>query len=455
MSMKRKYLALAAIAAALIAGGWGIRVYRSARLQGAGHGEHAVRYYCPMHPSYTSDRPGDCPICNMKLVPMEKSGMPTTSGKAMCVLHKCKMANCKMELPLNPGETVTCPICGTHVAEAAEVSQNRVLYFRHPMRPEVTSPTPKKDEMGMDYVPVYAEDAKTEVPVPGQATTNLPERGRQLIGMKSEALKTRALISTVRASGRVAYDPDLYNALSEYREAVRARGKVKESPWPDVHERADALVRSSAIKLRQMGLSEAQIEAAGRSDQPPTNLILGGAGDAVWVYAQIYEYEIDLVRPGQVAEITSPAFRGRKFRGVVKAVDPILSAETRSLKVRIEVPNPENLLKLEMFVNAAIQIDLGQKLALPESALMDTGERQLVFVDLGEGRIEPREVRIGREAGGYYELLSGALEGERVVTSANFLIDSESKLKSAFPKNEGKKSEKQGKTPEPQPEHRH
>jgi Cu(I)/Ag(I) efflux system membrane fusion protein len=437
--MKKKYIASAAVLALLIAAGFGIRAYRAPRLQGDGHGDHAVTYYCPMHPTYTSDKPGDCPICNMKLVPMEKGGMPVSSGKKMCLLHKCKMAGCKMELTLKPGETVTCPICGTHVAEAA-VGKGGIVYYRHPMRPEVTSPTPKSDEMGMDYVPVYAEEEKTEVPVPGQATTRVSEEGRQLIGMKTEALEKRALSATVRASGRVAYDPDLYNAMTEYREAVRAKEKVKDSTWPDVTERSGALVRASFLRLRQMGLSEAQIEESGRAKQSPTNLILGGSGDTVWVYAQIYEYEIGLVRAGQSVEITAPAFRGRAFKGVVKAVDPNLSAETRSLKVRIEVPNPEGLLKLEMFVNALIRVDLGTKLALPESALLDSGERKLIFVDLGEGRIEPREVQIGSEAGGYYELLSGAREGELVVTSANFLIDSESKLKSAVP---GGKDQKQ------------
>ena len=431
--MKKKYVAAAAILAVLLAAGFGIRAFRASRHQGDGHGDHAVTYYCPMHPTYTADKPGDCPICNMKLVAKEKGGMPVSSGKKMCLLHKCKMAGCKMELTLKPGETVTCPICGTHVAAAA-VGAGAIVYYRHPMRPEVTSPTPKKDEMGMDYVPVYAEEEKTEVPVPGQATTRVSEEGRRLIGMKTEALERRALSATVRASGRVAYDPDLYNALTEYREAVRAREKVKDSTWPDVIERSGALVRASFLRLRQMGLSEAQIEESGRSKESPTNLILGGAGDTVWVYAQIYEYEIGLVRTGQSVEITAPAFRGRAFKGVVKAVDPNLSAETRSLKVRIEVPNPEGLLKLEMFVNALIRVDLGTKLALPESALLDSGERKLIFVDLGEGRIEPREVKIGDQAGAYYELLSGAREGEKVVTSANFLIDSESKLKSAIPK---------------------
>lgn len=333
---------------------------------------------------------------------------------------------------------------------AAEPAKGSILYYRHPMRPEVTSPTAKKDEMGMDYVPVYAEDEKTEVPVPGQATTRVTAAGRELIGMKTETIQMRALAETVRASGRVAYDPGLYTALAEYRAAARTREKVKDSSFPDVIERGEALVRASFLRLRQLGLSETQILESGRSGQSPTNLILGGAGGTVWVYAQIYEYEIDLVRPGQSAEITAPAFRGRKFHGVVKAVDPNLSAETRSLRVRIEAPDPEGLLKPEMYVNALIKVDLGTKLALPGPALLNTGERQLVFVDLGEGRIEPREVEVGREAGEYYELLSGAREGERVVTSANFLIDSESRLKSAVP---GGKD--QTRPDEPKPEHRH
>lgn len=389
-------------------------------------------YHCPMHPSYTSENQGDCPICGMKLVPVETSEEPSastmTTGQQMCVLHKCTMANCKMELPLAPGETVTCPVCGTHTAPAVG-STGRFLYYRNPMNPAVTSPVPMKDSMGMDYVPVYAEDV-SETSVPGQASTVVSAQKRQLIGMKTEAIAKRRLKFTVRASGSVAYDPELYNAISEHHSAMVARGKVKDSPWPDVHERAEALVRSSALRLRQLGLSESQIAAFTGTEAAPTNLLLGGAGGTVWVYAQIYEYEISAVRPGLEAEITTPAYPGRVFRGTVKAVDPNLSPETRSLRVRVEVPNPGGLLKLEMFVNAAIKADLGVALALPESALLDSGTRKLVFVDLGEGRIEPREVRVGREADGYYELLSGAKEGEKVVTTANFLIDSESKLKS-------------------------
>jgi len=171
--------------------------------------------------------------------------------------------------------------------------------------------------------------------------------------------------------------------------------------------------------------------------------LFGTPGGTVWVYAQVYEYEIQMVKPGQRVELTATAYPGRKFHGVVKSLDPILSAETRSLRARIEVPNPEGLLTLQMYVDANILANIGRKLALPESALVDTGTRKIVFIDLGNGRLEPREVQVGRQAEGYYEVLSGVKEGEKVVTSANFLIDSESKLKAISPQ------------PEKKPEHQH
>ena len=159
---------------------------------------------------------------------------------------------------------------------------------------------------------------------------------------------------------------------------------------------------------------------------------MGDAGGTVWVYDKIYEYEIGLVKPGQTARISTPAYPGQVFHGTLRAVDPILDPQTRSLKVRIEVPNPDGKLKLEMYVDAEIQVSMGRTLAVPESAVLDSGSRQVVFVDLGQGRLEPREVRLGREANDHYEVLSGLREGEKVVTSANFLVDSESKLKSAI-----------------------
>jgi Cu(I)/Ag(I) efflux system membrane fusion protein len=388
MIPKHRKLILIAALAVLAAAAGGYLHHKRGR---AAHEAHRTAlWHCPMHPSYTSDKPGECPICGMTLVPSEAAAAPSSAPAGA------------------------------------------VLYYRNPMDPSVTSPVPMKDSMGMDYVPVFAGENSASA-VPGQGSALVDEAKRRLIGMKTEPVLRRRLKFTVRASGSVAYDPELYNAISEHHSAMVAREKVKDSPWPDVHERADALVRASALRLRQLGLAESQIDAYTGTEAVPENLLIGGAGGSVWVYAQIYEYEISEVRPGLVAEITTPAYPGRVFHGTVKAIDPNLTPETRSLRVRIEVPNPGGLLKLEMFVNAAIKADLGTRLALPEAALLDSGERKLAFVDIGEGRIEPREVRVGRSADGYYEILSGVREGEKVVTTANFLIDSESRLKAAVP----------------------
>lgn len=405
-----------------------------ARRSGPEHGAApaaAKKWQCPMHPEIVSDKPGSCPICNMDLVPMEERGggvaeAKSGSGARFCLLHNCKMAGCKMELPHKPGEVIDCPVCGTHVAQAPT---GEPVYYRHPDHPEHKSPEPMKTEDGRDFLPVYAEGMPGGAG--GQAEVTISEERRRLMGLKSEAVERRSLARAVRASGRVAYDPDLYNATAEYREAVRARERLKGSALPESEERSQSLVNAAGIKLRQMGLTEAQIAQAA-TEGAQTNLLFGGG--TVWVYAQIYEQEVGLVKPGQAVLMTTPAYPGRTFTGTLRSLDPVLDPATRSLKARIAVPNADGALRLEMYVNAEIKIDLGSQLALPESALLDTGERRLAFVDLGEGRIEPRVVSVGAKAGGYYELKSGIEEGEKVVTSANFLVDSESRLKAALKK---------------------
>lgn len=313
-----------------------------------------AKFHCPMHPAYVSDKPGDCPICGMRLVPIE--------------------------------------------SEEAHADEQQAAASR----------------------------------VPGYASVSLSASRQQLIGVRTAPVERKDLTFLIRASGRVAYDPDLYTAISEYKEAVNARESAKNSPWPDVHQQSDALVNASALRLRQMGLPEDQIAALAQSASAHTNLLLGQPGGKVWVYAQIYEYESGLAREGQPVEVFTSAFPGKRFWGKVRSVDTILNNETRSLRVRTEIPNPDGLLKPEMYVDAVIHVTLGRRLAVPEEALLDTGTRQIAFVVTGPGKYEPREVRPGHEAEGYYEVLSGLKEGEQVVASANFLIDSESRLKAAI-----------------------
>jgi Cu(I)/Ag(I) efflux system membrane fusion protein len=152
----------------------------------------------------------------------------------------------------------------------------------------------------------------------------------------------------------------------------------------------------------------------------------------VWLYADVYEYELPFVRLGQQASVQLASMPGETFTGRAVYIYPSLNPETRTAKVRFEIPNPHGKLKPEMYANVEIKVSLGRKLAVPEGAIIDTGVRQIAIVDKGSGYFEPREVKVGSKVENYYEVIKGLKAGERVVTSANFLVDSESKLKEAL-----------------------
>ena len=354
-------------------------------------------YQCAMHPQIVSDKPGVCPICQMRLQPVDEAVPAAASGNS---------------------------------GEAAKAKSGKPLFYRHPMRPDVTSQTPAKDEMGMDYIPVYEDDVGTGADVPGHGSFSLSTERQQLIGVKTDVVERRPLDVEIQTVGKVAYDPGLYQAFIEYREALRARQGLKDSEWHEVRAGSDALVRGAALKLQQQGVSEAQMREMAKDGRDPVNLLL--PGKSVWIYAQVYEYEVDLVRPGQEMVITALSLPGRTFRARIAAIDPILNTTTRTVRVRALAATPDESLRPETFVHATIHVPLGERVAVPDDAVLDTGEHQIVFVVEGEGKFEPRAVRVGREAQGFYEVLDGLQPGERVVTSANFLIDSESRFRAAL-----------------------
>jgi Cu(I)/Ag(I) efflux system membrane fusion protein len=244
------------------------------------------------------------------------------------------------------------------------------------------------------------------------------------------AVERRRLDSDIRAVGTIAYDPTLYQAIVEYREALAARRQLGETAMDEARKGAEAIVHAATLRLRQLGLAEQQLRDLGAAGRNPVDLLLPST--TAWVYAQVYEYEMNLVRPGQAVSITTPAQRGRTYSGRVVAVDPILNATTRTARVRIQVAAADASLRPESFVQATIHVPSEDVVAVPADAVLPRGDQQLVFVVTDSGTFTPRAVRLGREAGGYYEVLEGLQPGEDVVTSANFLIDSESRFRSAL-----------------------
>ncbi len=409
----------------------------------------ATTYYCPMHPKYRSPKAGDCPICNMALV--------------------------------------------AETTEKSKADERRILYWQDPMNPERRSDKPGKAPDGMDLVPVYA-DAESAPMAPG--TVRIDPSRQQLIGVTFGEVTEGPLVQSVRTVGRVTYDetritrvqtkvdgwiekvfadytgrlvakgepllsiysPDLVATQQEHLLALRARGQMRASPYPELAGGAESLVAASRRRLELWDVSEADIARLERTGEPMKSLTLSAPNTGfvvtrnaferqrvtpetelytivdltrVWVLAEVYEYEAPNIRIGQSVRVTFAALPGEVRRGTVAYVNPQVDPQTRTLKVRVELANPGFRLKPDMYADVELIVDSGRRVSVPETAILDSGARKTVFVDQGEGRFEPREVQLGLRVGDRYVVLNGLRPGERVVTSGNFLIDAESRLKSA------------------------
>lgn len=349
-------------------------------------------YYCPMHPTFTSDKPGQCAICGMSLVKREQPDQPQTEQK--------------------------------QADKKTSGGKGKILYYRAPMNPSITSPVPKKDEMGMDYVPVWDEGQETQRPA-GSVQIN-PQK-QQLIGVKTEKIEKRRLAGPILTVGIVAYDPDLFIAQQEYLQALQTRKTMESSTLKYTEEQLSPVVNAAKRKLLLLGMSETEITELEKTGKPQQYLYLPENGK-VWVYITIYEYEMDLVKENQAVQIEAIAYPGKIFSGKVIAVAPIIEKTVRTLKVRALIDDPNGMLKPQMYVNSKIIYDLGEKLAVPNDAILNSGTKKIVFLAEPNGFFEPREVILGPKAGIYYEVIRGLSESETVVISGNFLVDSESKL---------------------------
>ncbi len=377
----------------------------------------------------------------------------------------------------------------------------KLLFYRNPMGLADTSPTPKKDPMGMDYVAVYegedtsgASGATVEDISPNQVRISTEKI--QKLGVRVEAASMRLLGKVVRAAGRVepderrvfaiapkfegyvetlhvnftgqsvvkgqalfeVYSPELVAAQREYVIAAQAISTMKDAST-EAQRSIKQLAETSLAHLRHWDLSSGQIAALMKSGQPQRGITYSSPvsgvvterkavqgmrfmpGEmlyqvtdlsSVWVIADLSELDIGMVKTGATAKVTTTAYPNEVFSGRVTYIYPTLKAETRSIPVRIELANPRQRLKLAMF--AQVEMTVGGKipvLTVPDSAVIDTGIRRIVLVQVKEGRFEPREVELGGRGENFVEVIKGVAVGEQVVVAANFLIDAESNLKAA------------------------
>ncbi|MFO7604330.1 MAG: efflux RND transporter periplasmic adaptor subunit [Gammaproteobacteria bacterium] len=398
--------------------------------------EHAKKhldpkYVCPMHPQIVRDEPGSCPICGMDLVKVEQE-----------------------------------PVA----------AEPRLLYYRHPHNPSVTSDKPMQDEMGMDYVPVYDDGGGATVKIAPEVVNNLGVRTAEVVRdrlwrridtvgyvsidenhLSHVHLRADGWIETlhVKAEGeRVKkgavlfeiYSPELVNAQEEYLQALASNNR--------------GLIAASEDRLRALGVMEQQINELrqrrkvnrlvrhyahddgivvslgvreGMFVTPQTEVISMADLSTIWVLAEVFESQTAWVQQGQPVEIRVPYLPGQLWEGEVDYVYPILNPSTRTLKARLRFENPGEQLKPNMF--AEVTIFGGAKtdvVVVPREAVIHTGKESRVILALGDGRYQPRRVRVGIESGDRVEVLEGLEAGEKVVVSGQFLIDSEASIKASL-----------------------
>jgi membrane fusion protein, copper/silver efflux system len=368
----------------------------------------------------------------------------------------------------------------------ATAGERNVLYYRNPMGTPDTSPVPKKDPMGMDYIPVYADEQND----PGTVKVSLDKIQRT--GVKTEKVEARPIVRTVRAVGRIEHDeslltivalrtdgfieelyvsktgqhvkvgeplfrlysPQIQLAQSDLIVAMRAQGRR-------LGPAADKSLEGAMLRLRNLGVPQSRIDDVRKTNTNPRTIdwpspaagdviekkIINGqrvmAGDdlyriadhsRLWLIADVAEADIAAIKVGMPVTVTLRAMPTQPVQGKVAFIYPVLNPETRTVSVRIELPNPEKRIKPEMFADVVFQAGSEEApvTAIPDSAVIDSGTKQVVLVAKGDGRFEPRAVKLGHRGEGYVEVTEGLKQGEEVVTAATFLIDAESNLRAAL-----------------------
>jgi Cu(I)/Ag(I) efflux system membrane fusion protein len=308
-----------------------------------------------------------------------------------------------------------------------------------PMHPQIKEKGPGSCPIcGMSLVKVQNLEAATpaaagehqESHAPeDHAAFTLPEQRQQMIGVKTGVVQKKEVFKTIEASGRIAFDPELYTAQNEYLEALNQAERVKDSTIEEVKNSAQRMIESSRLRLKILGLSDAQIKSLPARGSAAGNLLVTETGEGSWVYAEAFEMDLPSLKPGLSVSISGDVLGKKELPGKVIAVDRVINPSTRTAKVRIQLQGSKINLRPESYVNVSIYVPLGTRITVPFDAVFDTGKQAWVFVAGAGGSFEPRLVAISERAGDEVVIDSGLKEGEKIVTSANFLIDSESRLK--------------------------
>jgi Cu(I)/Ag(I) efflux system membrane fusion protein len=410
-------------------------------------------YSCGMHPDIISEEPGNCPICGMTLTPIKSTAAAT-----------------KPE------------------------GERKIKYWRAPMDPTYVSDEPGKSPMGMDLVPVYedeiAEGAISIDPVTVQnmgLRTALVETGEltrtiRTVGHVDYDEKKLYIVNTkitgwierlhVNTTGEVVqkgrplleiYSPELVSTQEEYLTALKNYSELKDSPYEEARACALELLNSTQKRLEYWDIDQSQIEALKRNREIKKTLTLHSPADGVvlhknavegahvkagsdlfriadlstvWVLGHIFEYELPYIESGQTAQMNLSYLPGESFEGEVTYIYPYLDQKTRDVKIRLEFANPGYRLKPEMYADVVIESELsGDRILIPEEAVIRSGKREIVFVDMGEGKYAPREITTGVSGqGDVVEVKRGLMVGEMIVVSGQFMLDSESKTQEAIQK---------------------
>ena len=405
---------------------------------------------CAMHPSVRLDEPEKCPICGMDTTPVYKKGISKSGGKDKENINDRSSSN---DLENMQGHD--------HSSHGTSISTRK---SKGKEASSIFTVSPERQQLiGVKTEPVQMRQIERDIRTVG--IVELDETKIEHIHTKISGWIENVFVDYSGQSVKEGepifsiYSPDLVSTQEEYLLALKSKKILEDSEFPEIAEAGKSLLNSSRRRLELWDISKSQINELERSGRVKENLVINSPitgivmeknvfenkhvnpeqtlyviadHSTVWVQVDIYENEISLINLGDSAIMTLVSFPGEEFVGEVTFISPHIDQKTRTVKVRLEFENPDLKLLPEMYANVILKKPMGEKLTIPESSVLRTGKQDIVFVSKGDGILQIRKVMLGQKAGGYYEVTKGLNVGEKVISRANFLIDSESKVQAAI-----------------------